>query len=209
MGNQMGCMGPKKKRKGNNGKVNLGGMRKRGEWENELIEQQALAMALHQQHKAQLRFERSLSHRDPSIAPPRKSYSGKPSSGKLDEFKRSASTRARHIDDLLLEPRQLVNGSKVTHPSLSLCRAFSHSFSDFLTRMASIHTISHRFFSLFLSVRHSQTRILRNVGLPISPTHMASMLLLRHMAGVCKCLVVSFGRPSPPLLPCLPILVKL
>lgn len=130
MGNQMGCMGPKKKRKGNNGKVNLGGMRKRGEWENELIEQQALAMALHQQHKAQLRFERSLSHRDPSIAPPRKSYSGKPSSGKLDEFKRSASTRARHIDDLLLEPRQLVNGSKVTHPSLSfsLFLRLSHTY---------------------------------------------------------------------------------
>lgn len=111
MGNQMGCMGSKKKKK--SAKINLTGMRKRSALEDELIEQQALAIALHQQHKAQLRFERSLSHRDPSIAPPRKSYSGKPSSGRLDQFSRSSSTRARHIDDLLLDPRQLVNGSKV------------------------------------------------------------------------------------------------
>ncbi|XP_024383343.1 putative methylesterase 11, chloroplastic isoform X1 [Physcomitrium patens] len=113
MGNQMACFGggePKKKKK-----VVTGGLRKRGDWENGAIEQQALALALQQQHRAQMRFERSMSNRDQGggFVPPRKSYSGKSAGGGTkDEFKRSASTRARHIDDLLLDPRQLVNGSK-------------------------------------------------------------------------------------------------
>jgi len=75
-----------------------------------LIQQQALAMALHQQHKAQLRFERSLSHRD-LAASTRRSYSsaGKhgTSSGRLEEYTRSASTRPRHSNDVLLDPQQL------------------------------------------------------------------------------------------------------
>ncbi len=96
----------------------MSGMRRRGPLEDELIEQQALAMALHQQHKAQLRFERSLSHRDPATAPPRRSYSGKPSSGKL-EYTRSASTRPRHSNDLLIDPQQLLNGTRVYTSSSS------------------------------------------------------------------------------------------
>ncbi|CAK9234582.1 unnamed protein product [Sphagnum troendelagicum] len=109
MGNYMACMGSKQKKK--NSKLNMSGMRRRGPLEDELIEKQALAMALHQQHKAQLRFERSLSHRDPATAPPRRSYSGKPSSGKL-EYTRSASTRPRHSNDLLIDPQQLLNGTR-------------------------------------------------------------------------------------------------
>jgi hypothetical protein len=116
MGNYMACMGSKQKKK--NSKLNMSGMRRRGPLEDELIEQQALAMALHQQHKAQLRFERSLSHRDPATAPPRRSYSGKPSSGKL-EYTRSASTRPRHSNDLLIDPQQLLNGTRVYTSSSS------------------------------------------------------------------------------------------
>ena len=111
-----------------------------------MIEQQALALALQQQHKAQLRFERSLSQREAGLVQPRKSYSGKSGGGGAgreefkreaglaqprksysgksggggtgrEEFKRSASTRARHIDDLLLDPRQLVDGSQVRFSS--------------------------------------------------------------------------------------------
>ncbi|XP_024369321.1 putative methylesterase 11, chloroplastic [Physcomitrium patens] len=113
MGNQMGCFGggePKKKKK-----VVTGGLRKRGGWEDGVIEQQALAKALQQQHKAQMRFERNASSQEQGakIVPPRKSYAGRTAGGAYkDEFKRSASTRARHLDDLLLDPRQLVNGSK-------------------------------------------------------------------------------------------------
>lgn len=113
MGNQIGgCFWGGESKKKQTTRVVGGGLRKRGDWENGVIEQQALAMALQQQHKAQLRFERSMSNREAGIMPPRKSYSGKSGSGR-EEFKRSASTRARHIDDLLLDPRQLVNGSKV------------------------------------------------------------------------------------------------
>ncbi len=110
-----------------------GMMRRRttGSLEDELIKQQAIAMALHQQHKAQLRFERSLSHRDLG-ASTRRSYSslGKPgtSSGRLEEYTRSASTRPRHSNDVLLDPQQLNlnnNGIKVTNSSLLTSRASS------------------------------------------------------------------------------------
>lgn len=114
MGNQMACFWGSGEAKKKPPRAVGGGLRKRGDWENGVIEQQALAMALQQQHKAQLRFERSLSHREAGLAPPRKSYSGKAGGGgSREEFKRSASTRARHIDDLLLDPRQLRNGSQV------------------------------------------------------------------------------------------------
>ncbi|KAG0632472.1 hypothetical protein M758_1G331000 [Ceratodon purpureus] len=119
MGNQMACLWggdattSKRKKTTTTTRVVGGGLRKRGDWENGVIEQQALALALQQQHKAQLRFERSMSNREAGLAPPRKSYSGKAGGGgSREDFKRSASTRARHIDDLLLDPRQLVHGSK-------------------------------------------------------------------------------------------------
>lgn len=131
----MGCLwgGDAQKKKKQPPRVVGGGLRRRGDWENGVIEQQALAMALQQQHKAQLRFERSMTNREAGLAPPRKSYSGKTGSGgsreefapprksysgkagsggSREEFRRSASTRARHIDDLLLDPRQFANGSK-------------------------------------------------------------------------------------------------
>lgn len=117
MGNQLGCFGggharsQKRKKQHQNS-----GLRKRGDWENSVIEQQALAMALQQQHKAQMRFERSnmTPSRDPFIQPPRKSYAGRSLAleNKMD-LKRSNSSRFRRIDDLLVDPNQLVNGIKV------------------------------------------------------------------------------------------------
>ncbi len=124
----------KKKKKKSNEEMSMshGMMRRRttGSLEDELIQQQALAMALHQQHKAQLRFERSLSHRD-LAASTRRSYSsaGKhgTSSGRLEEYTRSASTRPRHSNDVLLDSQQLNlnNGIKVTNSSLLTSRASS------------------------------------------------------------------------------------
>lgn len=125
MGNQLGCFGggqlarPKQKKKQVVTRGGGGGLRKRGDWENGMIEQQALAMALQQQHKAQLRFERSVMNRDPPIAsfqPPRKSYAGRTLSAEnKPEFKRSNSSRFRRLDDLLVDPGQLIIGSKVFH----------------------------------------------------------------------------------------------
>jgi hypothetical protein len=137
MGNQMACLwggeaGRKKKKRA---AVAGGGLRRRGDWENGVIEQQALAMALQQQHKAQLRLERSLANRDPSIAavtPPRKSYHGRTNGESKAEFKRSSSSRFRHIDDLLVDPRQLLNGSKVSFPA----------FPSFLHTRAIVHFLS-------------------------------------------------------------------
>ncbi len=123
----------KKKKSSDEMSMSHGMMRRRttGSLEDELIQQQALAMALHQQHKAQLRFERSLSHRD-LAASTRRSYSsvGKlgTSSGRLEEYTRSASTRPRHSNDVLLDPQQqlnLNNGIKVTNSSLLTSRASS------------------------------------------------------------------------------------
>ncbi len=142
MGNYMACMcwrkkllkKKKKKKKKSTEEMSMshGMMRRRttASLEDELIQQQAIAMALHQQHKAQLRFERSLSHRD-LAASTRRSYSsvGKPgtSSGRLEEYTRSASTRPRHSNDVLLDPQQLNlnNGIKVTNSCLLTSRASS------------------------------------------------------------------------------------
>ncbi len=133
MGNYLGCMGSGKKKKTTK-KVSVnGGMRRtRGSLEDELMmEQQALAhMALHPHHHEHkgaqlLRFESSSNslssslHRDhlpagvTTTAPPRRSYSGKPSSSSKVEYTRSSSTRPRHSSDLLLDPQQLLNCTRV------------------------------------------------------------------------------------------------
>ncbi len=133
MGNYLGCMGSGKKKKTTK-KVSVnGGMRRtRGSLEDELMmEQQALAhMALHPHHHEHkgaqlLRFESSSNslsssmHRDhlpaavTTTAPPRRSYSGKPSNSSKVEYTRSSSTRPRHSSDLLLDPQQLLNCTRV------------------------------------------------------------------------------------------------
>ncbi len=154
MGNYLGCMGSGKKKKATK-KVSVnGGMRRtRGSLEDELMmEQQALAhMALHPHHHEHkgaqlLRFESSSNslssslHRDhlpaavTTTAPPRRSYSGKPSSSSKLEYTRSSSTRPRHSSDLLLDPQQLLNCTRVwffplpsSSSSLSLSLALSLS----------------------------------------------------------------------------------
>ncbi|KAH9571354.1 hypothetical protein CY35_02G090300 [Sphagnum magellanicum] len=129
MGNYLGCMGSGKKKKTTKKVCVNGGMRRtRGSLEDELMmEQQALAhTALHPHHHEHkgaqlLRFESSSNslssslHRDhlpaavTTTAPPRRSYSGKPSSSSKVEYTRSSSTRPRHSSDLLLDPQQLLN----------------------------------------------------------------------------------------------------
>ncbi|CAM6068118.1 unnamed protein product [Sphagnum tenellum] len=128
MGNYLGCMGSGKKKKTTKKMSVNGGMRRtRGSLEDELMmEQQALAhMALHPHHHEHkgaqlLRFDSSSNslsslHRDhlpatvTTTAPPRRSYSGKPSSSSKLEYTRSSSTRPRHSSDLLLDPQQLLN----------------------------------------------------------------------------------------------------
>lgn len=66
--------------------------------EEELLQQQALAMALLQQ---QLRFERSASVR-----------SQKSSATPKQNFPRSASARARHVSDPVLQPHQLLHNQE-------------------------------------------------------------------------------------------------
>jgi hypothetical protein len=72
--------------------------------EEEMIQQQALALALQQHQKAQMRLERSMSQRTSQGAL-------STSSGKLP---RSASTRARSVADPVVQPHQLLNGTLVS-----------------------------------------------------------------------------------------------
>eukprot|EP00249_Psilotum_nudum_P007270 c20439_g1_i1 orf=332-1417(+) len=93
MGNQLGCIPPKEKKvtRGLLTKSKTKSMRK-GRLEEELLQQQALAMVLYEQ---QMRFERSSSLR--SLTP--SSKQGLP---------RSASARARHVNDPDVLPHQLL-----------------------------------------------------------------------------------------------------
>ncbi|BBN09883.1 hypothetical protein MPTK1_4g23490 [Marchantia polymorpha subsp. ruderalis] len=108
MGNQIACMakgmttkkGGKKTNNNSHHRGKIKGVRK-GSLEEEVIQQQALALALQQHQKAQMRLERTMSQRmAPGPLPP--------SSGKLP---RSASTRARSITDPVVHPQQLINGA--------------------------------------------------------------------------------------------------
>ncbi|CAM6108407.1 unnamed protein product [Calypogeia fissa] len=89
--------GKKKKGGSQRGKLKDG---KKSAIEEEMLQQQALALALQQHQKAQMRLERSMSQRTPQGA-------SAPSSGKLP---RSASTRARSVTDPVVHPHQLLNG---------------------------------------------------------------------------------------------------
>ncbi len=192
----------KKKRSTEEMSMSHGMMRRRttASLEDELIQQQALAMALHQQHKAQLRFERSLSHRDLG-ASTRRSYSslGKPgtSSGRLDEYTRSASTRPRHSNDVLLDPQQLNlnNGIKVTNSSLLTSRASSllwKTFSLFiLPHMRSVPTTM-----MMVSLSSSSYQFLFLLLLLIISLPMNSQVLF----------IISLPRNSLVLIIILPIL---
>ncbi|KAL2632253.1 hypothetical protein R1flu_016939 [Riccia fluitans] len=108
MGNQIVSMAknlnPKKAGKKNSNNASsrgkFRGVRK-GSLEEEVVQQQALALALQQHQKAQMRLERTMSQR---VAP----GPTVPSNGKLP---RSASTRARSITDPVVHPQQFINGS--------------------------------------------------------------------------------------------------
>jgi len=136
------------------GRINYG-MRRRGAPEDELIiEQQALAMALHHQQKAQMRkLQRSLSQQEfrsnsnPSPLIPSTRIQDRTlesiDEGKLScgdngsnfEFKRSSSARPRRRNDAVLKPQELLNGTNGTKaiklslslPSLATCRSLQLS----------------------------------------------------------------------------------
>jgi pimeloyl-ACP methyl ester carboxylesterase len=115
------------------GRINYG-MRRRGAPEDELIiEQQALAMALHHQQKAQMRkLQRSLSQQEfrsnsnPSPLIPSTRIQDRIlesiDEGKLScadngsnfEFKRSSSARPRRGNDAVLKPQELLHGTNGT-----------------------------------------------------------------------------------------------
>lgn len=96
MGNQLSCMPPKEKKppkKVSKLPKSKSSRKEKEKLKDELLQQQAIAMALYQQ---QMRFERSSSLR----------CQGQPSKQGLP---RSASARARHVNDPVLQPHQLLN----------------------------------------------------------------------------------------------------
>ncbi|KAL3690194.1 hypothetical protein R1sor_016503 [Riccia sorocarpa] len=108
MGNQIvsmaKSMAPKKGSKKNSsnasGRGKVRGVRK-GSLEEEVMQKQALALALQQHQKAQMRLERTMSQRAAPGPTPT-------STGRLP---RSSSTRARSVTDPVVHPQQLVNGA--------------------------------------------------------------------------------------------------
>ncbi len=147
------------------GRINYG-MRRRGAPEDELIiEQQALAMALHHQQKAQMRkLQRSLSQQEfrsnsnPSPLIPSTRIQDRTlesiDEGKLScgdngsnfEFKRSSSVRPRRGNDAVLKPQELLNGTNGTKAikfSLSLSLSLS-----LVQELATVERIKHEFLLL-------------------------------------------------------------
>ncbi len=149
------------------GRINYG-MRRRGAPEDELIiEQQALAMALHHQQKAQMRkLQRSLSQQEfrsnsnPSPLIPSTRIQDRTlesiDEGKLScgdngsnfEFKRSSSARPRRGNDAVLKPQELLNGTNGTKAikiSLSLSLSL---LSCYVQELATVERIKHEFLLL-------------------------------------------------------------
>jgi hypothetical protein len=161
------------------GRINYG-VRRRGAPEDELIiEQRALAMALHHQQKAQMRkLQRSLSQqefRSNSNASPlipstriqdRELVSideGELSCGNNGsnfEFKRSSSDRPRRGNDAVLKPQELLNGTNGTKAiklsdlslSLSLSSSLATCRSLQLSKESNMNSCCSRVFKLRINV---------------------------------------------------------
>ncbi len=153
------------------GRINYG-MRRRGAPEDELIiEQQALAMALHHQQKAQMRkLQRSLSQQEfrsnsnPSPLIPSTRIQDRTlesiDEGKLScgdngsnfEFKRSSSARPRRGNDAVLKPQELLHGTNGTKAikfsDLCLSVSLSLLLSCYVQELATVERIEHEFLLL-------------------------------------------------------------